>query len=267
MSTNVDLQHYRDQGFLVLRGVLSPDTVNTVKPFLNEASDAALAQLRDALGVSDDLPLKELNAKIDEQSKRDDFEDIDKDLRMAMSGHYPLDVRLSEKLWAIPKDPNLRDALEQIFGSEELFMHMPPVARFVMPGNAHAGVPAHQDVSYNKHMADFLTVWCPWVEINDQCGGVAVFGDSNAKVELLKDTDQKFWLKGVSTDGHERMAFHMSPGDALVLSPWVIHQSIPNVSDGLRISSDCRFMPGAGLSSKHVLDMQRWEVLEPAGAA
>lgn len=257
---NVDLEQYRQHGYLVLKDLLEPSTVETVKPFLHHAAEHAVAQVREALG---DLPLKELNDRIDHESQREDFETIDRGLRMAMSGHYPLEVRLSETLWAIPRDPNLRRVLETIFDSQELFMHMPPVARFVMPGNAHAGVPAHQDVSYNKHMQAFLTVWCPWVHINERCGGVAVYEDTNDAVERLDDTDQKFWLKGVETEGYKRLEFEMSPGDVLVLSPWVIHQSIPNTSDGLRISTDCRFMPGAGLSSKHVLDMQQWKVFEP----
>jgi hypothetical protein len=264
MLTPDDLQHFRQQGFLLLRNVLRPDTVDTVRPFLTGASDAALDQLRAAYG---DRPLPELNNIIDRQAQRPDFEDIDDDLRMAMSGHYPREVRLSETLWAIPRDPGLREALETIFGQDELYMHMPPVARFVMPGNRHAGVPAHQDVSYNKHMRDFVTVWCPWVSINERCGGVAVFKNSNEPVERLDNTDQRFWLKGVPTAGHERVAFDMEPGDALVLSPWVIHQSVPNTSTGLRISTDCRFMPGPGMSSKHVLDMQAWRVLEPAATA
>ena len=59
-------------------------------------------------------------------------------------------------------------------------MHMPPTARFILPGNSAAAVPPHQDVSYNHHLTDFITAWVPFHPIDEESGGVAVFSGSQA---------------------------------------------------------------------------------------
>jgi hypothetical protein len=56
----------------------------------------------------------------------------------------------------------------------------------------------------------------------------------------------------------------MDVGDALLLNKWIVHESVPNVSSRIRYSIDFRFFSGRDSSSKHLLDMQTWKVIEPA---
>jgi len=256
------LTFFRRHGYQVLHDIIDIDIAAEVGDFLIERSDAATQTLAQELDCS--APA-ELCAAIDNAYHRDDFEQLPHDLRLTMSGHFPLKTRLAKRLWLIPSLGRVQQMLRDVLEHDELYMHMPPTARFVMPGNAHAGVPAHQDISYNKHMSDFVTLWVPFVPITETCGGVAVFEGSGEPVEQLDDHAQKFWLKGISTDGFAKKHCTMHVGDALLLNRWIIHESMPNLSDRIRYSIDFRFFSGCNTSSKHLLDLQRWEVIEPSG--
>jgi hypothetical protein len=98
-------------------------------------------------------------------------ESLTKTTHDTLTGHFPLEVRLSENLWKIPYSESFYSIIKTILRSENVFMHMPPTARFVLPGNVYAGVPPHQDISYNKHMTDFITVWVPLVDIDEEGAG------------------------------------------------------------------------------------------------
>jgi ectoine hydroxylase-related dioxygenase (phytanoyl-CoA dioxygenase family) len=55
----------------------------------------------------------------------------------------------------------------------------------------------------------------------------------------------------------------MAPGDALIFNPYVVHGSMPNLSNRIRFSIDCRFFGGDARTSKHYLDMTTWSVVAP----
>jgi Phytanoyl-CoA dioxygenase (PhyH) len=256
----MDVSSFRQHGYQVLRGVIDQDAIAAVGQFLRSAGVAAVDSLCQKLACS--TP-SELGTKIGTFDDPAVLHSIDSELRWKMTGHFPLSVRLSEVLWTIPRQNRLRAAIAAALEDDELFMHMPPTARFVLPQNTHAGVPPHQDISYNKHMSDFLTAWVPFTSIDDACGGVAVYEGSNRPVELLTDYERTFWLKGVNAQGYKRVHCKIEPGDVLLLDPWIIHESVANVSDRVRYSMDLRFFGSAQKSSKHYLNMQSWTVHEP----
>lgn len=180
------------------------------------------------------------------------------------SGEYPLKARLSEELLAIPKNNDMRWILRDVLDSQELYMHMPPMARVVKPGNSVAAVPSHQDVSYNGHMSDFVTVWIPLTKIDEECGGVAVYEGSGKadRIPTWKPEDA-IWLHGVNTDDYRQKKLDMEVGDVLVMNKSIIHKSMPNTSDHPRYSVDYRFFGSGQTSTKHYLDMQTFEVIAP----
>lgn len=267
----MDMTFFQQHGYQILRGVIDPQAIRDVRYYLVGEAYHALMRMRRKLGCN---TTDELCAAIDAVTQRDDFERVPRDLRLTMSGHFPLKARLNEELWKIPQCPSVRGLLEAALEDDQLFMHMPPTARFVLPGNRHAGVPAHQDVSYNRHMSEFVTMWVPLVPIDHERGGVAVYEGSGEPIERLSDDDapleqpaQKFWLRGVDVEGSRKIHEPMQPGDALLLNRWIVHESMPNLSDIIRYSVDYRFFPSRVTSTKHVLDMQTWTVHEPAEAA
>jgi len=193
---------------------------------------------------------------------------LSKDTRDTLSGHFSLEARLDRGLWEIPKQPRLRGILHAALRSRALYMHMPPTARFVLPGNLHAAVPAHQDLSYNRHLSDFITVWVPLVPIDGACGGVVVYEGSGGAPETPTDSERdRFWLKGIPVEGYRPVHCEMAVGDVLLLNRHIIHASMPNRSDRTRLSIDFRFFGARDRSHKHHLDIQTWTVIAPAEAA
>lgn len=232
------LDRFHCDGYQVVRKALDPTVVLSVGAFLAEALES----------------FRRAGAKPSEEAQ-------------TSSGHFPLDVRLSPRLWDLPRQESLQAIVRDALGARHLFMHMPPMARFVEPGNGMAAVPPHQDVSYNRHMSDFITVWIPFVPINAACGGVAVFEGSQRQPEMLDDLSRDVWLKPVATDGLRRVECQpMEPGDILLLNQWIIHESMPNRSAGPRLSVDLRFFGETTSSTKHCLDCQTWTVSAPQSA-
>lgn len=193
---------------------------------------------------------------------------LDRETRALMTGHFPTALRLSQDFWEVARTPALRKILEAALGSDHLRMHMPPMARFILPNNSEAGVPPHRDASYNTHMNNFVTVWILLVEIDEKCGGVTIYeGRKDGLIPATRMVQNGIWIEGVSVQGLKPVAcVPMVPGDILVFNPYVVHGSMPNVSKRIRFSMDCRFFGAVGHSSKHYLDMATWCVVTPEKA-
>ncbi len=257
----VDISGLKRDGYQILRGVLSPGVVGSVHAFLQESLAQAFAEMAPWDIHADDPDNGRKVAAVLAEARPGDLPEAAQSI---MLGHFPLATRLSERLWVIPRDAGLRAVLDAALGGRPIFMHMPPTARFILPNNFGAAVPPHQDITYNQHLSDFLTVWVPLVEIDDVCGGMAVFEGSQNEPELLDDSKSEQWLAAVSTTGFRNRACRpMSPGDLIIFNKQLIHVSQPNVSTRTRLSIDMRFFPDTVVSRKHVLDLQQWRVLAP----
>ncbi len=255
--------NYREEGWQIERGLIPAEVIAAVRARLEGALDTTLDQMRE-LGVRVGTP--DMVGDIHALLNGPDAESIDRDLRVIMTGHFPFDVRMDPAIREIPRQPAVQEFLTGLFGEPELRMHMPPIARYVLPGNADAGVPAHQDVSYNSHMSDFMTVWIPLVEITETCGGVTVFPGSDTKRHEPGMMAHGIWFDEIDMTGYQPVdCVPMQPGDVLVFNPLLTHRSMANTSDRIRFSLDCRFFPGSASSTKHYLDVNNWEIVAPHG--
>ena len=254
------LEPFKEQGYQIIHGLIDQRTVNAIHDFLECSVDEALALLGES-----GLPVDESNfaEKLGSINKTE----LSQQVHSVLVGHFPLEIRLSEKLWPAACQDNVKTLIREALGSEKVFMHMPPTARYVLPGNARAGVPPHQDVSYNRHMADFLVMWMPLVSISKDCGGVVVYEGSNEQIERSRTGDESDWLGGIDTSEFDEVACSpMEPGDVLLLNRWIVHGSAPNRSDKTRISVDYRFFGEPAQSNKHYLDLQTLDVVAPKAA-
>lgn len=251
---------FREQGYQVLRGLIDPAVVGEVREFLESELSASVRMIRRALDVDETVDVATVARQAVENGR---FRELDFETQQLLSGHFALNTRLSNRLWPISRQPGVRAVLAAVFQDDRLFMHMPPAARWVLPGYGQSGVPAHQDVSYNQHMSDFVTLWIPLVQTDDECGGVAVFAGSHEARERPTEKSDRFWLASVGTDGCPRVHEPMAPGDALLLNRWIVHESMPNRSTRMRLSIDYRFFCGKNHSTKHHLDLQTMEVIAP----
>jgi hypothetical protein len=255
-----DLSKFRELGYQVITNVIPAELVTGIRQFLSDHVDKMLDRLS-KFGVSSNINLagSQIAGVLRSTPSLSD------DLKILMTGHFPLDVRLDETLLSIPKNNRVRGLLESIHETNSLRMHMPPMARYIMPGNAEAGVPPHQDVSYNGHMDNFITMWVPLVPVDAKCGGVTAYaGGPKRKIEVVKRVENGVWIEGIPTDSlHAEHCVPMNPGDVLVFDRFLVHGSMPNTSDRIRFSLDYRFFPTSSPSSKHYLDMNTWKVFEP----
>ena len=253
---------FREKGYAIFRHVLSPVLVETLHGVLASEVGKTLAHLSH-VGVEPDISTAAKD--IDTLLSGPDADKLDKNTRVLMTGHFPPELRMSKKFWEIPRTQALKDILRAVLRSDRLRMHMPPMARYILPNNLQAGVPTHQDASYNDHMNDFVTVWMPLVEINEQCGGVTIFeGRKDGVISVTKMAQNGVWIEGVPIDGLVPVnCVPMAPGDILIFNPYVVHGSMPNLSDKIRFSVDCRFFGNELKSSKHYLDMTTWSVVAP----
>lgn len=259
--SSFDPERFLSEGYQIVENAIAAETVATVAAFLEQQLPTALETIRTAFPFAD---VPDLVRRIADGVADGTLPTGDHTLDQLLSGHFPLDTRLSECLWEVPRSAGLKALLQQIFPGQSLRMHMPPAARFVLPGNLNAGVPRHQDISYNKHMENFVTVWVPFTAIDAERGGVAVDTGSNRLAECPTEPEG-FWLETVHEEKGALRHCLVPPGGVLLLTPLIVHQSMPNRSDRPRLSVDYRFFGSATTSSKHSLDLDSFEVFDGQG--
>jgi ectoine hydroxylase-related dioxygenase (phytanoyl-CoA dioxygenase family) len=257
------VEKFRERGWQVFDDAIPKQTVQKVKDFLQTQVDDQVAEACREMGCPDPSQLVARTGTVT-MGGQSSIDNLSKGTRDTLSGHFALQTRLARELWAIPMEQSFQSLVKSILDARRLFLHMPPTARFVLPGNDFAGVPAHQDVSYNKHMSDFVTLWVPLVDIDDECGGVEMYDGSGSVGEMAGGEREQFWLKGVGTGGYTPIHCKLKVGDVLALNKWVIHKSMGNRSKRTRLSIDFRLFGERDRSSKHYLDLQTMQVVPPA---
>jgi len=256
-------QVFRDEGVIVIKQALPPAVCRATHDYLSGALGENTG-LFTRYGIAIDAP--DCGAEV--ARLLEDAANVPPADRHVLLGHFPLPMRLDESLWQIPLALAEQPLLRALLGATKLFVHMPPTARFVLPGNAKAAVPAHQDVSYNKHLGPFCVVWVPLVEIDRACGGMAVYPRTQGRGELFAGDNvapADGWIPEVEVAGLERVELYpLAPGDVVVMGNETVHASMPNLSSRTRLSVDFRFFGENSRSSKHYLDLAARRVVAPA---
>lgn len=262
---NDEIERFFEKGYGLFRQLIPQSTADEVGSFL---ADRLTFDFKEYFS---DIDLKNCPTDLIQHYKiRGEFESLDKQKKAVLFGHFGLGTRLSPVLRRVAQSPDLVMLLRTLLKSDEVFMHMPPMARHVRPGNSYAKTPPHRDAGYNDHMDSFLTVWTPFVEIDEQCGGVRIYEEESVGVNKYTqftkgDPGQDFWLPPIDTNATQSVNFSMSPGDILIFRQDILHGSIPNTSDRVRISMDMRFIGRRQSSHKHLLDLQTGKILDPQG--
>lgn len=187
-----------------------------------------------------------------------------------LRGQFPTQFRLSPEFVKVGRLVAETGVLDSYYGVGEgqsfRYMHLPPMIRFVAPGNESALVPPHRDDQYNDHLRRFVTVWIPLVDIDSDCGGVVIYDklsasenisvDGGAEVEISSGAVRE-WHQAVDTSDFSKIPCSpMKCGSFLTFGPGVLHGSMPNRSDRVRLSMDLRFFLSPTDSTKSFLDFQ-----------
>ena len=256
----------------IVRRLVSSGTIETAGTFLKDRMMQALTQL--GVACEGRAPLEiglEVNRILEDP---DALRSLSDKQVAVLRGQFPLEDRLSAPVMAVAKEVVESRLLESIIGPAELVrMHMPLMARFVLPGNGGAGVPAHTDSQYNNHMSDFVTVWIPLVPVDGDCGGVRIFEGARADQTMLSDPAlnaaftsgaTRDWHSGLDTSGLARFeCIPMEPADALYFRPLVVHESMANRSARIRFSLDMRFLLSGATTTKTTFDFASGRTINP----
>ncbi|CAN5884844.1 hypothetical protein BH11PSE3_BH11PSE3_03930 [soil metagenome] len=256
------------EGVLVVKGFFPPAIIQAAAAFLC----ASLEQV-DALFNEYGFSLHDEDASARMAALVGQATSLPEIHKHTFLGHFPLEVRLAEALREIARVANARPLLFELLGTRRLFAHMPPAARYVLPHCSLAGVPPHQDISYNRHLGEFCVVWVPLVPIDEACGGMAVYRKTNTAKEILVDEAEPVtngWLRPIESQdlaNTERVVLApLEPGDVVILGRSTVHESMPNNSGRIRLSCDFRFFGEQSHSTKHYLDLASDKIVSPRAA-
>ncbi len=121
------------------------------------------------------------------------------------------------------------------------------------------GAGPHQDAtpSFGYSADDFFTTWYPLMEIDQSIGGLAVAPGSNhfgliEHTGIVPSTQKLEASRAASVITPEELTWATAdfrPGDVVMFSCRTIHRGMPNHSDRIRLSVDCRYQRrGANVS-------------------
>ncbi|HTJ96087.1 MAG TPA: phytanoyl-CoA dioxygenase family protein [Rhodocyclaceae bacterium] len=251
------ISEYRDKHYIIVRGFYPQALVQGYHDYLRTALSTEVAPIFAAQGL--DMQAPDATARVARHIA--EGTNLDPAIKQVLLGHFPLKVRLSERINPLALHLGQSTLLKRLLNSEHLFMHMPAMMRFVPPHYRPAAVPPHQDSSYNAHMDNFVTVWTPLVPIDKECGGMIMYEGSQHRTEAVAQGNNG-WLEAIDTStfpAHQLVG--LEPGDVVILSPQIVHGSAPNVSNRTRLSMDLRIFGEHARSSKHHMNLDTLEIL------
>jgi ectoine hydroxylase-related dioxygenase (phytanoyl-CoA dioxygenase family) len=263
--TNEQLEHFKEYGYVPVRGVLDP--VKTIDPIVAEyhaVLDSLATRLFKEGKISSaypHLPFGERVTRIYAESKAIHNQHFD--FSLPQTG-----VKNDTPYWAGPAvfgaltAPSLLDAVESIIGPEVYsnpVQHVrikPPESQAPRDENGNVmfgATPFHQDNGVVTEEADktfILTVWFPLMDTDEKNGCLQVVPGSH-RGKLLdhcpasKNVPKNAGLHIPDTlfNKEDAVPVPLKKGDALFMHKLTIHASLPNLSERIRWSFDLRYNP------------------------
>lgn len=225
-------EHYRQNGFLILRGFL--DTTEVDKLY-KEAKHTFAVQIKRALGIDIDTDDRDSFEKA-----MFDFFNKDFDSFIGTGKN----VQHSLSLYRLNTDQRFVSLL-QTLGLQSPCIGVKPAmqfnSRFLSKGGTHWKLGAHQDWRSGQGSLDSIVVWFPLVPCNHELGVLQLVPGSH-KHGLMEAT-------GVSYEGSLQADYpdeayieeNLYPGDVLVFSSLLVHRSGNNITNNIRWSVQYRF--------------------------
>ena len=259
--TREHIEQFKEEGYVKVQGVL--DLEQDLQPVIDEYSallDTLSRTWHEEGRISSTyghLPFEERIIQIAVETEGQYNEYLDISLTMGEMGE---DIRMHHgpAVFDLLRSPRLLDAVETFIGHEIYsnpvqHLRVKPPERFMpktMHSNANVGkTPWHQDqgvVIEEADQTEMLTVWVPVMETTIENGCLAVMPGSHKEGLIFHCMEKE-------GDGHayvsDRLLTHgqvpvpMKAGDALFMTKFTAHCSLPNVSDGIRWSFDLRYNP------------------------
>lgn len=273
--TKEEYQHFEDEGFVLVRGLLNPE--RDIQPVLDEYG-AVLDRLAREL-----YETGEITSAYADLDFGDRMIACYKESGRVLSQYFDCSLpqagtKVDSPIWVGPavfealRNETLLDVVEDLIGSEVFsnpVQHIrikPP--QHVLPdtrmdpktgskGGFDAGVtPWHQDNGVVLPEADetnMLTVWWPLTPATLENGCLKIIPRSHKKGLLHHcRTVSGLAVPDPMLDLDNALCVPMAPGDVLFLHRRTCHSSLPNVSNEVRISFDIRYNPTGQATGRDV---------------
>ena len=244
--TTEQVRSYREEGYLVLRDLLTAEDMEPVKGALDDKVSQIAAAMIEAGTVNDPLvdePFEVRLARLFDGLPEEDFLRFGRSWRDRHPGYF-----------AFMSNPKILDAVESLIGGE-IFSNPVYNTRPKVPRVAAGAVPWHQDRSYwpGANANPVITVWIPLVDANEKNGCLQIWPRTH-NTGLMRHHQEGYSGTGYTQVdlNNPAMAPHKSiapvslplrAGGAILFNDRCIHMSGPNLSDHVRWSVDLRYQP------------------------
>ncbi|MEO3974846.1 phytanoyl-CoA dioxygenase family protein [Streptomyces sp. CAU 1734] len=255
------LAEFRDQGYVIGKDILDPETA--LKPVIDEYAEAVGRLARTGVHGGPPVELDADAAPVDRllhlmrETHGACFQALDITLPMEDDILPDTPLHLGPAVFRLLRNEALLDAVEAFIGPEILsnpVQHMrikPPERAISEKNRAHTLTLTgrtfwHQDlavVTEDADDTDLISAWIPLNEATAENGCLLVVPGSHRR-GLVRHCDTPAY-QGIPDDvvGEHRVPLPVSPGDVIFLHPLIMHASLPNLSDGGRWSFDLRYSP------------------------
>lgn len=248
------LDRFRDDGFLMVRGLLTEAEVAAARA---ELEAMALGDAPDCWGIWYEGALREhitldpaLDREIDGKvggvgfapgQESDRLPDVEPTLRARYVRKFMGFVRRQEALGRLARQPALLGLVERLLGAEPLlFQDM----ALVKPARGREK-PWHQDHAYFNLAIDtpIVGVWIPMGEVTPENGCMHMLAGGHKRGPRLhfKRRDWQICDTDIETTG--RVAVPMLPGDVLLFDGKIPHGTPINKTDSFRWAVQYHYRP------------------------
>lgn len=240
--TDQDLKHYHDQGYVLLRGVLPPELLETVQRIFEQWVDRQVKGWVDRgliTDTKDDLSFdRRFNTLWNDAGQPDHH-------RSPRAEMVQIDPA---RTFELLRHPALLDAACALLETDELVSHGVWNFRPKCPGANFTNTPLHQDAQYFVPQArtNVMSAWFPLHEVDAtrSCLEVVPGFDSDHLFEGDESSGTGFiGIRAKDSKDLQRVPIAMQPGDLLCFTDLTPHGATPNTTDKMRWSMDMRFVP------------------------
>ena len=226
LLTPEQVQHYKENGYVVLRGLFGPDEVREIREaFMALADGGPIPGLFEVGNYRSEDPLSRYPRVM--HPHRHPEREVG-----PLSMRYMLDSRVADAL---------RELLgEEAVAAQSMFYYKPPGAR---------GQALHQDNFYLRvHPGTCIAAWTAVDDADEENGGLRVVPGShrlNIFCPETADMENSFTRDFVPIpEGLSATPIELKAGDVLFFNGSVIHGSTPNSSaDRFRRAFICHYVP------------------------
>jgi hypothetical protein len=235
--SEAQISQYRDDGFLVLRGVFRADEIGEL------AAEAERLFARTELIDKDNIRCRWQNHVETEECRFDCFDPV---------------IDIGPVCARIARDPRLLEAVGALYGEPARLFKDKLI--FKPPGAAGYGL--HQDyISWESFPKSFLTVIVAIDPADASNGATEVFPGRHTRGNLSANDGKYHELPPESVDLATGVSLDLLPGDIGIFSGYTPHRSAPNKSDQWRrllYLSYNAWSDGGDQRDRHYAEFKQW---------